>query len=147
MPSITPSHIFISPALRIPLSELNFRTSRSGGPGGQNVNKLETRVELLFDILHSTLLSETLRQRLLKNLAPHIDSSGMLSVTVQESRSQWQNKQIAIERFAQLIESGLYVPKKRKPTRPSKSAREKRLQQKKRHGERKRLRSSGSDAL
>jgi len=134
------SHVVVTSSLRIPLTELQFRTSRSGGPGGQNVNKLETRVELLFDVAHSPCIPEHLRQRLLSNLSFKLDSLGVLRVVAQDSRSQWKNKQFAIERLAALLKSALKVRKKRISTKPTKTAREDRLRTKKVRGETKRLR-------
>jgi ribosome-associated protein len=78
------SHIIISHSLTIPTAELQFRTSRSGGPGGQNVNKLETRVEVLFDVAYSPNISNALRQRLLKNLSSQLDSLGILHVIIED---------------------------------------------------------------
>jgi ribosome-associated protein len=134
------SHVIVTHSLKIPLAELQFRTSRSGGPGGQNVNKLETRVELLFDIGHSLCIPEHLRQRLLSNLSSKLDSSGILRVVAQDSRSQWKNKQIAVERLTVLLKFALKVRKKRISTKPTRNAREDRLRMKKVRGETKRLR-------
>jgi ribosome-associated protein len=134
------SHVVVTHSLKIPLAELQFRTSRSGGPGGQNVNKLETRVELLFDVAHSPCIPENLRQRLLSNLYSKLDSSGGLRVVAQDSRSQWKNKQLAIERLRTLLKFALIVRKKRISTKPTKTAREDRLRTKKVRGETKRLR-------
>jgi len=134
------SQVLISPSLKIPIAELQFRTSRSGGPGGQNVNKLETRVELLFDVARSPSLSEHLRQRLLNYLAHQLDSSGVLRIVAQDSRSQWKNKQLAIEKFTAILKSAMIVRKKRISTKPTKTARESRLRSKKVRSETKRLR-------
>ncbi len=134
------SHVIVTHSLKISLAELQFRTSRSGGPGGQNVNKLETRVELLFDVAHSPCIPENLRQRLLSNLYSKLDSSGGLRVVAQDSRSQWKNKQLAIERLRTLLKFALIVRKKRISTKPTKTAREDRLRTKKVRGETKRLR-------
>jgi ribosome-associated protein len=134
------SHVVVTHSLKIPLAELQFRTSRSGGPGGQNVNKLETRVELLFDVAHSPCIPENLRQRLLSNLSFKLSSLGVLRVVVQDSRSQWKNKQLAIERLAALLKFALKVHKKRISTKPTRTAREGRLRMKKVRGETKRLR-------
>jgi ribosome-associated protein len=134
------SHVIVTHSLKIPFAELQFRTSRSGGPGGQNVNKLETRVELLFDVANSPFIPEHLRQRLLSNLSSKLDSAGILRVVAQDSRSQWKNKQFAIERLAALLKSALKVRKKRISTKPTRTAREDRLRMKKVRGETKRLR-------
>jgi len=135
--------IEITKSLLIPMSEVRFRTSRSGGPGGQNVNKLETRVELEFDVRSSPNLSDHQRARILDGLASRIDSSGILRIVSSESRSQWKNKQQAIEKFAKLLRKALVPRKKRIRTRPSKGSRERRLQSKKLHGEKKKLRRPG----
>ncbi len=134
--------IEITKSLLIPMSEVRFRTSRSGGPGGQNVNKLETRVELEFDVGSSPSLSDQQRSRILEALASRIDSAGILRVVSSESRSQWQNKQLAIEKFAKLLRKAITPRKKRIQTRPSKSSRERRMEQKKRQSEKKKLRRS-----
>jgi ribosome-associated protein len=134
------SHVVITHSLKIPITELQFRTSRSGGHGGQNVNKLETRVELLFDVAHSSCIPDLLRQRLLSSLSSKLDSLGILRVVAQDSRSQWKNKQLALGRLAALLKSALKVRKKRVSTKPTKTARESRLRMKKARGETKRLR-------
>jgi ribosome-associated protein len=125
------SHIIITHSLKIPIAELQFKTSRSGGPGGQNVNKLETRVELLFDAVNSPSLPDHVRQRLLTNISAHLDSTGLLHIVVQDTRSQWKNKQFAIERFVHLLKSALIVRKKRIATKPTHTSREHRLRTKK----------------
>jgi ribosome-associated protein len=134
------SHIVLSHSLKIPLTELQFKTSRSGGPGGQNVNKLETRVEVLFDIANSPSIPEHIRQRLLNNLTSQLDSSGILHVVVQDTRSQWKNKQLAIERLTNILKSALIVRKKRIATKPTNAAREVRLRTKKVRSQTKRMR-------
>jgi len=96
---------------RFQLLNYSSKTSRSGGPGGQNVNKLETRVEVLFDLAHSPIIPDHIRQRLLNGLTSQIDSSGILHVVAQDTRSQWKNKQLAIERLADLLKSALIVRK------------------------------------
>ena len=128
------------PGLSVPLSDLVMKTSRSGGPGGQNVNKLETRIELRFDIAGSRSLSPDEKVVLLERLRSRIDSHGVLRIVVQESRSQWQNKQIALERFVELMRNALKPRKKRKPTKPTKNAREKRLRAKRMRSDRKNAR-------
>jgi ribosome-associated protein len=134
------SHIHISHSFKIPSAELQFKTSRSGGPGGQNVNKLETRVEVLFNVVKSPSIPDNIRQRLLKNLCSHIDSSGLLHIVTQDTRSQWKNKQLAIERLVYLLKSAVIVRKKRIATKPTHTAREDRLRTKKARSQTKRMR-------
>lgn len=135
----------ITKNLTIPLKDLTFRTSRSSGPGGQHVNKAETRVELLFDVSNSTVLSEQQRGRLLKKLAGMIDSLGVLHVVAQDSRSQSQNKEIAIDRFVEILRRALKPKKKRIQTKPTRSSKEERLSGKKKLSDKKRLRSKMND--
>jgi ribosome-associated protein len=137
--------IRINDHLTIASHELSFQTSRSGGPGGQNVNKLETRVELLFDVRQSHSLTEKQRAILTENLRSKLDSDGVLHVVSQESRSQWQNKQTAIEKFAQMLRSALKPRKKRVATKPTRAAKEKRLKFKKHKSEKKQLRKKSYD--
>ncbi|MGM0641696.1 MAG: alternative ribosome rescue aminoacyl-tRNA hydrolase ArfB [Thermotogota bacterium] len=117
--------------------EIKFKTSRSGGPGGQHANKVETSVELRFDISNSSALNRQEKRRLLKKLGNKITKEGELIITAENSRSQAQNKEEALEKFFAMVEDALKVPKKRKPTKPSKAAKEKRLKEKKKHGEKK----------
>jgi len=117
--------------------EIKFNTSRSGGPGGQHANKVETSVELRFDIYNSYLLNRQEKRRLFKKLGNKITKEGELIITAENSRSQAQNKEQALAKFYKMIEEALKVPKKRKPTKPSKAAKEKRLKEKKKHGEKK----------
>ncbi len=124
----------------IPRSELQFRTARSSGPGGQNVNKLETKVELEFDIPRSASLTGDQKRILLDRLASRLSSRGVLRVVAQESRSQWTNRESATKKFVDLLEKALRPRKKRLPTKPSSQARERRIREKKRRGEKKRLR-------
>ncbi len=129
--------------LTIPASEIRFRFSRSSGPGGQNVNKRETQVELTFDVAGSTSLSPTQRDRLQRKLRSRIDSEGVLHLVASEERTQGRNREIALERFSDLVREALKPdPPKRRPTRPSKRAKERRLSEKKIRGERKRDRRS-----
>ena len=130
----------ITDQLAIPLSELGFRFSRSGGPGGQHVNRTATRVELLFDVAHSPSLTEEQRQRLLKRLAGRIDSEGILRVAAQSERSQLRNRQEAIERLQTLLRQALYIPKRRRRSKVPRWARERRLAEKRRRSETKRYR-------
>ena len=130
--------IVVNSALTIPLSELSFRFSRSGGPGGQNVNKVSTRVEVEFDIDRSPSLPEAQRQRLLRKLEQRLDSGGVLRIQVDDTRSQWQNRQIAVERLARVLSEALKVQKRRIPTRRTVSSNSRRLEGKKRRGNLKR---------
>jgi len=130
----------IYPGLSISLSELTFRFSRSGGPGGQHANRSETRVELLFDVGGSSRLNEVQRERLLAGLGHVIDQNGVLHLVSSQSRSQYQNREAVVARFRALLQQALRPPKKRLLTRPSRAARERRLEDKRRRSSRKRYR-------
>ncbi len=127
--------------LTIPLSDLRFRFARSSGPGGQHVNRSATRVELLFDVMGSPSLPEAQRERALKALAPYIDSDGVLHLVSQTFRSQLRNREEVVERFQALMRKAMRVPKRRRPTRPSRAVQERRLASKRRRSEIKRQRS------
>ncbi len=133
--------LVISNSMVIPSSELRFRTSRSGGPGGQNVNKVESKVELLFDVACSPSLTGSQRARIHGRLRNRIDSAGILHLSSQSSRSQWENREIVVAEFARLMRAALKPAKKRVKTRPSKASKERRLKTKKKHSEKKRRRS------
>ncbi len=124
--------IAITDSLAIPAAELQFRFSTGGGPGGQHVNKTATRVTLLFDVANSPTLDEDTRGRLLDRLASRLDRRGLLHIDVHESRSQWQNRAIAIERLQSLLGEALVEHPERRPTRPTRRAREERLDGKRR---------------
>jgi ribosome-associated protein len=124
----------ITRALAIPMVELRFRFSRSSGPGGQHVNRSATRVELLFDLEHSPSLSEEQRQRASRALASYLDQDGVLHLVSQSSRSQLRNRQEVVDRFRNLMQKALKRQKRRRPTRPSLKARQKRLEEKRNRG-------------
>ena len=139
------NRILITPTLSIPLDELSFRFSRAGGPGGQHVNRSETRVELMFDVAGSPSLNEWQRGRIMEKLAGHIDSQGLLHLAASSERSQYRNRQEAIERFRVLLARALRPRRRRRPTRPTSASRERRLQQKRRRSDTKRERRTVSD--
>ena len=130
--------IVVSPTLTIPASELTFRASRAGGPGGQHVNTSSTRIELLWDLSHSSVVSDDIRARLMEKLGSRLDAAGMVRVVASDRRSQAQNRDAASERLAKIVRQALVVPRKRRATRPTRASREQRLADKKRRGERKR---------
>jgi ribosome-associated protein len=137
--------IVVSPTLTIPVSEITFRASRAGGPGGQHVNTSSTRIELLWDLTRSTAVTEVERARLLEKLAARLDAEGMVRVVASDRRSQSQNREAAAERLAKIVRQALVVPRKRRPTKPTAASREQRLNEKKRRGERKRDRRRNFD--
>jgi ribosome-associated protein len=132
--------IQVTSRLAIPLEEVELRYSRSSGPGGQHAQKTETRVEAVFDVESSQSLSNTQRERLLSRLGP------VVRAVAQDERSQSRNRELALERLAQMIGAGLRVPRKRRPTKPTAAARERRLESKKRRGATKKLRRPPKDA-
>jgi len=125
----------------IPAAMLDFSYSRSGGPGGQNVNKLNTRVQVSLDIANCPALSDNQKRILHRRLKNRIDKEGILQITCREYRSQHANRNAAVQRLAELLTNALRPQKHRKPTKPPKSAVEKRLRMKKQHSQKKQLRS------
>ena len=131
------THIRVNESLAIPRAELTFRASRSGGPGGQHVNTSATRVELLWNVRESQSIGEDQRARLVEKLATRIDDKGEIRLVGSTGRSQHQNREEVVERFARLIERSLRIPKPRKKTRIPKSSKEARLREKKHRSDRK----------
>lgn len=136
----------IGPRLVIPAAELSWRFSRSGGPGGQSVNTSDTRVELLFDVARSPSLSPLQRTRALERLGGRL-VDGVLVVTAEEHRSQLRNRDAARERLAETLAAAIAPPPRpRRPTKPTRGATERRISEKKRRGELKKLRRSDPDS-
>jgi ribosome-associated protein len=126
-----PETVIINDRVQIPDDELTFTTSRSSGPGGQNVNKVNTRVTLLFDVERSPSLSDDERRLLYGRLAGRINKEGVLRVVAQRHRTQAANRDAAMHRFAELLRTALTPEEVRVPSVPSRAANERRLQQKK----------------
>ncbi|HEX6645221.1 MAG TPA: alternative ribosome rescue aminoacyl-tRNA hydrolase ArfB [Gemmatimonadales bacterium] len=121
----------ITPTLTLPLAELSFRASRSGGPGGQHVNMSSTRIEVVWDIAASPSLDEAQRAQLLARLRTRLDKEGRLRLVSGATRSQLQNREDVTERLARIVAEALHVPRPRKRTRPSRAAKKARLDAKK----------------
>lgn len=132
----------ITPTLEIPDSELELRTSRSSGPGGQNVNKLETRVTVRFDVAGSPSLGEEERERIRERLGSRISKAGVLQVSSQRHRTQAANREAAVTRLAGLLADALEPEAERKPTRVPRAAKRRRIQEKRRRGRLKELRGT-----
>jgi len=131
--------IRVTRSVSIPLSEIEFRTSRSSGPGGQHAQKSETRVEALFDVESSTALTDRQKQRVVRKAGP------VLRAIAQDERSQARNRELALERIVDALREALHVERRRVPTKPGKAAVERRLEQKRRRSQTKRLRQRPVD--
>lgn len=127
----------MNPSISIPIDLLEFRVSRSSGPGGQHVNKTDTKVEVLLHITNATCFSDEQKERLQLKLGNRINKDGFVSVTCQQTRSQLTNKEKAIAKLNQLINKALEVEKPRKPTKVPKAVQEKRFKTKKLTSEKK----------
>lgn len=134
------NQVVINEELAIPENELSFSFGTSGGPGGQHANKAETRVTLSFDVSASPSLSERQRGLLLSRLGNRISRDGTLKISASTSRSQYENRQVTVARFQSLLERALRPRKRRRPTKPSRAAIERRLEAKRRHSRRKQQR-------
>ncbi len=118
----------------LPVTEVEFRTSRSSGPGGQHAQKSETRVEALLNVETTSALTEAQKRRVVAKAGP------LLRAVAQDERSQLRNRELALERLVERLRAALRVERRRVPTNPSKAAKERRLEQKRRRGETKKLR-------
>ena len=134
-----PESIRVTRSVVLPRAEIELRTSRSSGPGGQHAQKSETRVEAVFDVEASSALSNGQKRRVLAKAGP------VLRAIAQDERSQLRNKELATERVIESLRQALRVPRHRVPTKPSAASRERRLEQKKRRGQVKRLRRQPPD--
>jgi ribosome-associated protein len=124
----------VNERLSLPLAEIELRTSRSSGPGGQHANVTASRVEAVFDVEASQALDEAQRFRLLERLGP------VVTAVAQDARGQSRNRELALRRLAQKIAAGLRVQRKRRATRPTRASKQRRLEQKRRTSEKKRTR-------
>ncbi len=122
------------------MAEIEFRFSRSGGPGGQHVNRTASQVELRFDVASSNSLTDAQKTRIRTALRGHIDSQGILHLTSQATPSQWRNRKDVLDRFKTLLAQALRPRRKRVPTRPTRASQERRLERKRRRGRKKALR-------
>lgn len=130
----------VNKRLTIPASEIAFTFSPSGGPGGQHANRSSTRVELAWNVVASEVLGPRQRARIMERLDRRIDANGMLRITSDAHRSQLRNRKDALDRLGRLVADALRPPKSRVPTAPTKSAKERRLQDKRKRSDIKRLR-------
>jgi ribosome-associated protein len=139
MAAMADESIRVTRSLAIPLREIELRFSRSSGPGGQHAQRNETRVEALLDVEASTALTETQKRRVVARAGP------VLRAVAQDERSQWRNRELAVERLVEALREALRVQRPRRATAPSAGARERRLAEKRRRGETKRLRRPPAD--
>jgi ribosome-associated protein len=140
-----PNSLSITPRLSIPLAELELSFVRSGGPGGQNVNKVASKAVLRFDLSGSSSLPEPARERALQRLAGRLTKKGELILTCDVHRDQGRNREAVVERFRALLADAVRPAKKRRPTKPTAASKERRLAAKKARARRKRERSRLGD--
>ena len=131
--------IRVTRSVVLPLAEVDFRTSRSSGPGGQHAQKTETRVEALFDVERSDALTEVQKRRVVARAGP------TLRAVAQDERSQSRNRDLALERLVAQLREALRVPRRRRPTKPSQASVERRLDEKRRRSRLKRMRAGRGD--
>jgi ribosome-associated protein len=129
----------VTRSVAIPVAEIELRFSRSSGPGGQHAQKTETRVEAIFDVETSSALTPAQKTRVLRKAGP------ILRAVAQDERSQLRNRELAVERLVESLREALRVPRRRRPTKPTAAARERRLEQKRRRGATKQLRQRPED--
>jgi ribosome-associated protein len=132
--------IRVTRSVALPLDEIELRTSRSSGPGGQHAQKSETRVEAVFDVEASRTLTDRQKQRVLRKAGP------VLRAVAQDERSRWRNRELALERLASALREALRVERPRRPTEPPLAVRARRLEEKRRRGATKRLRAPPDDS-
>ncbi|GJG85372.1 aminoacyl-tRNA hydrolase [Gemmatimonadetes bacterium T265] len=137
--------LVITPRLAIPRAELEVKATRAGGPGGQHVNTSSTRIELRWNVRTSRALDDVLRDQLLARLAGRLDAEGGVRVVASEYRSQRQNREAAEARLAALVRAATVVPKRRKPTKPTRTSIVRRMEGKRRQSEKKATRRKVDD--
>ena len=126
--------IRVTRSVTLPVEEIQLRFSRSSGPGGQHAQRSETRVEAILDVEASSALTEAQKRRVIARAGPTLRS------VAQDERSQWRNRELAVERLVETLRAALKIERKRRPTKPTAASRERRLEQKKKRSETKRLR-------
>jgi ribosome-associated protein len=139
MDGMAAESIRVTRTVELPLSDVDFRTSRSSGPGGQHAQKTETRVEAVFDVERSAALSDVQKRRVVARAGP------VLRAVAQDERSQARNRELALERLVGQLREALRVPRKRRPTKPSQASVERRLEEKRRRSRVKRMRAGKDD--
>jgi ribosome-associated protein len=135
----------VTPSLSIPASELRWRAVRASGPGGQNVNKVSTKVELRFELNESAALEDSVKARLRRLARGNLDAEGRIVITCQIARTQKQNLEHARSLLAKYIQSALVVPRKRRKTKPSAASRASRVRDKRHNAEKKQARRAPRD--